>query len=43
MGGEAVRRIKIVPLLIASAVLAAVIGLAACGDDGGGGGEAIST
>ena len=33
------RRIKIVPLLIASAVLAAVIGLAACGDDGGGGGE----
>jgi ABC-type branched-subunit amino acid transport system substrate-binding protein len=39
MGGEAVRRIKIVPLLIASAVLAAVIGLAACGDDGGGGGE----
>jgi ABC-type branched-subunit amino acid transport system substrate-binding protein len=40
MGGEAVRRIKIVPLLIASALLAAVIGLAACGDEGGGGGEA---
>ena len=33
------RRIKIMPLLIASVVLAAVIGLAACGDDGGGGGE----
>ena len=35
------RRIKIVPLLIASAVLAAVIGLAACGggDDNGGGGD----
>src|SRR5687767_12447830 len=27
------------PLLIASLVLAATVGLAACGDDGGGGGE----
>jgi branched-chain amino acid transport system substrate-binding protein len=31
------RRLKINPLLIAAAVLAATIGLAACGDDGGGG------
>ena len=33
------RRIRIVPLVVASLVLAATIGLAACGDDGGGGGE----
>ena len=33
------RRIRIVPLVVASLVLAATVGLAACGDDGGGGGE----
>ena len=33
------RRIRIVPLVVASLVLAATIGLAACGDDSGGGGE----
>jgi ABC-type branched-subunit amino acid transport system substrate-binding protein len=34
------RRLNIVPSLIAAAVLAATIGLAACGGDGGGGGKA---
>ena len=33
------RRIRIVPLVVASLVLAATLGLAACGDDSGGGGE----
>lgn len=33
------RRIRIVPLVVASLVLAATLGLAACGDDNGGGGE----
>jgi branched-chain amino acid transport system substrate-binding protein len=33
------RRIRIVPLVVASLVLAATVGLAACGDDSGGGGE----
>jgi branched-chain amino acid transport system substrate-binding protein len=33
------RQFKIVPLLLASAVLAGTLGLAACGDDGGGGGQ----
>jgi ABC-type branched-subunit amino acid transport system substrate-binding protein len=31
------RRIKALPLLVAAAALAAMVGLAACGDDGGGG------
>ena len=35
--GGALRRSKIMPPLIAFVVLAAVMGLAACGDDGGGG------
>jgi ABC-type branched-subunit amino acid transport system substrate-binding protein len=34
------RRTKLMPLLIASAALAASVGLAACGGDDGGGGEA---
>jgi ABC-type branched-subunit amino acid transport system substrate-binding protein len=33
------RRTRILPLLAASVVLAATLGIAACGDDGGGGGE----
>src|SRR5688572_4524455 len=37
--GGTLRRTRIVPLLVASLVLAATVGLAACGDDGGGGGE----
>jgi ABC-type branched-subunit amino acid transport system substrate-binding protein len=33
------RRTRILPLLVASLALAATLGIAACGDDGGGGGE----
>jgi branched-chain amino acid transport system substrate-binding protein len=34
-----VRKAKALPLLVAALVLASTIGIAACGDDGGGGGE----
>ena len=33
------RRVKVVPILLAAAVLAGTIGISACGDDGGGPGE----
>ena len=37
------RKRRILPLLVASLALAAMLGIAACGDDGGGGGEKTLT